>query len=628
MPVVFTDSPGFPLPADYVDLTHEGQRQARVNAVSLGGHPDLEVASWKFFREHYLVPEASGWYKEGYAPSPQSHSDWVRDWWTYDRVVMACPRGACKTTILLEDVLRNLVSRRFWEATGFFSTREFCTKRLGRVADQIEHNARIIDDFGKLKSKKGSGTWNRGSVLETTTKCVLAGSPIKGASLGTRPSGLVFLDDVEKSQEQVANPADARKGFHDFFFNALLPMARNPIGRIPLRVVGTLYARSMFIYWLYSTDDERIKANFKRTLMNVYDMDWAEGMGPEWIKEEMAVLGPSAFSAQCLNKPSTDDETLLKMHPELTTYHLKDQDEATVKAPFQTEAKMVTHEVLDMVEKKNAEGNIVAIPETRRLVRPFTEALQQMYRFVLVDYADTVSTMSDFSAVQCLGLESSKEHPNTLVSLDAWVGKVQRTELVRIMVEMALKWQVNVIGIESYPLQKETFERYQLDTSAMLQSACGDGESHMMPAIIPIKFPTSLSKAEKIKGMAWRFDQFRVKLPSDRGEEPAYRMLWEQISLFTTDMGLLENDDILDTLAMHQGLGKQMAPSMVSVVEEDDPEKALRRGEMYDEQGLSNLDAVVATGRLTDRLWSEAQAKMEEQEREEAQFDYDSIGYD
>jgi len=150
----------------------------------------------------------------------------------------------------------------------------------------------------------------------------------------------------------------------------------------------------------------------------------------------------------------------------------------------------------------------------------------------------------------------------------------------------------------------------------------------MMPAIIPIKFPTSLSKAEKIKGMAWRFDQFRVKLPSDRGEEPAYRMLWEQISLFTTDMGLLENDDILDTLAMHQGLGKQMAPSMVSVVEEDDPEKALRRGEMYDEQGLSNLDAVVATGRLTDRLWSEAQAKMEEQEREEAQFDYDSIGYD
>lgn len=628
MPVVFEGSPRFPLPLDYPDLTLEGQRLARVNAVSLGGDPDLEVASWEFFRQHYLTPVESGWYRDGFVPSPPTHAQWVRDWWTHQRLIMACPRGACKTTILLEDVLRNMVSRRFWEATGFFSTREFCTKRLGRVADQIEHNARIIDDFGKLKSKKGSGTWNRGSVLETTTKCVLAGSPIKGASLGTRPSGLIFLDDVEKSKEQVANPADMRKGFHDFFFNALLPMARNPAGMVPLRVIGTLYSRQMFIYWLHSTEDPRIEEFFHRTLMDVYDLNW-DAMGPEWIENEKRALGASAFSAQCLNRPSTDDEALLRMHPELTTYHIDERDEAVVTRPFTSNAKIVTHQVTKLEQHTNKEGMTITTPKTRRLVRPFADVVQRMYRFVLVDYANTVSQMSDFSAVQVLGLESSDEHPNTLYSLDAWLGKVQRSELVRIMVEMAMKWQVHVIGVEAYPLQLEAFERFQVDTSALLTVACGDGESHTMPAVIPIKFPTALSKAEKIKGMSWRFDQYRVKIPSDRGEELAYRELWNQIELFTDDMGLLEHDDILDTLAMHQGLGKQVAPSAISVVEEDNPEKALERGELYDDEGGSNLGAVAAVGRLTDKVWERAQQAAEDQMREEQAangvWDYDIL---
>jgi hypothetical protein len=296
VPVVFRDSPIFPLPADYYELDLNGQRMARVNAVSLGGDPDLEVASWEYFRRYYLTPPESGWYADGFVESPPAHAKWVEDWYTHPRLITACPRGTCKTTINLEDILRNLVSRRNWQCALFLSTREFCTDRLGRVAGQIENNARIIDDFGRLKPKKGSGTWNRGSVLETTTGCKLAAKPIKGASLGTRPSGLIVLDDVEKSKDQVVNPADERQGFHSFFFNGLLPMARSPGAVTPMRVIGTLYSRQMFIYWLYSTEDPRVKDFFYRTLMNVHDLNWA-AMGPEWIESEKKRLGASAFSA-------------------------------------------------------------------------------------------------------------------------------------------------------------------------------------------------------------------------------------------------------------------------------------------------------------------------------------------
>jgi len=624
VPAIFADSPIFPRPADYHDLTLEGQRLARVNAVSLGGTPDLEVTSWDYFRHYYLVPPDSGFYADGFVESPQSHSQWVRDWYTYPRLVTACPRGTCKTTINLEDILRNLVSRKHWQCALFLSTRDFCTDRLGRIAGQLEHNERIVDDFGKLKPKKGSGTWNRGSVLETTTGCKVAAKPIKGASLGTRPSGLIVLDDVEKSKDQVVNPANERQGFHNFFFNGLLPMARTPGSIVPMRVIGTLYSRQMFIYWLYSTQDPKVKDFFHRTLMDIYDLDWS-AMGPEWIEAEKLKLGPAAFSAQCLNKPSTEDEALLKMHPQLTTYYLDERDQAASERPLHSNAKVVTHQVAGFEEPPPVtDGTVSApLPKIRKLTRSFADVVGRMYRFITVDYAPTINELSDFSAVHVLGLESSDEHPNTLYSLDAWLGKAQRSEVVKIIGELAVKWKVYVIGIEAYPLQMEVYERFHLDIQPMLEAACGEGETHTMPAVIPIKFPTTLSKAEKIKGMQWRFDQYRVKIPSDRGNEVAYRELWNQIALFTNDMGLLEHDDILDTLAMHQQIAKGAAPIAISVAKDLDPEEQLRRGNLYDpDTGESNIGALAACGRLTEGAWAEAQRAIEDEMRAEGEWDY------
>lgn len=619
MAIVFRDSPIFPLPPDYEALTAEGQRLARINAVSLGGDPELDVASWRFFREYYLVPEESNWYKDGYAPSPESHSDWVRNWYTYPRLIMACPRGFCKTTITQEDILRHLVSRRNWECVLFLSTREFCSQRMGRVMLQLEENSRIIDDFGKLKPKKGKGLWNRGSTLETTTRCSLSARPIKGASLGTRPSGLIVVDDVERGEDLVLNPSDMRAAFHEFFFNALHPMARNPMKSIPMRIIGTLYNARMFISWLATTDDDRITDYFKRIIMTVGDMNWSV-FGPEWQAEEEKRIGKSAYSAQYLNKPTTDDETLLRVHPDLTTYHLLGRDEAMSRDPLNSNAQMVTHQVTEfkMVQPNEVDAPPIRVPETRKLVRPFGEAVKGMYRFMTVDYAGTVSEMADFSAIQVLGLSSESSHPNTLFSLDAWMGKVNRSELVTRMVDMAARWAVTVVGMEAYALQLETFERFHLDLSEAFKSRFKDG---LVPAIVPIKFPTSLSKAEKIKGIAWRFDEHLIKIPSDRDDEPAYHALWFQIRNFTTDMKLLKNDDILDTLAMHQGIvkgGRPVAPIIASY--DYDACAALERGELRDDHGHSNVEAVIACGRLTDKVLQdiiEARDKFSDLEDEE-----------
>lgn len=633
MPVIFKDSPRFPLPADYDDLTTEGQRMARVNAASLSGPPELEVVADRFFTDTYLRPWESGWFGDTYVESPPAHDQWIRDWYTHKRLIHIAPRGGCKTTKLLSDILRNLVTRKFWECTAFYATRDFCSSRLGRVADQLENNALIIDDFGKQKPKRGSGTWNRGSVLQTTGRCKFEGKPFMGASLGTRPSGLIVVDDVEKSKEQVLNPGDVRQGFNDFFFNGLLPMARSPGATIPMRIVGTLYSRQMFIYALHKSKDPKIADFFHRTLMTVYDMSTDEFMNAEWIENEKLQLGMAAFSAQCLNEPATDEEALLHVHPELNTYHLEERDAIYVSSPLQSiSTKMVTHQVarLDAVKDDDDPDTARIVPVPRKLVRPFGPAVQAMYRMVTVDYAQTIHDLSDYSACQAFGLESTEAHPNTLFSLDAWMGKVERPTLVKILIDMALKWQAHVIGIEAYGLQMETYERFYQDMLPSLQSRVSEGAASMVPAIIPIKFPTTFTKAEKIKGVAWRFDQFRIKYPVDRIDEPAYKALFDQTRLFTSDMGLLEHDDVLDTVAMTQGIAKGAAPIAVSVASDPlDPVAQLKEGQLTDDLGFDNFEHAIATGRLTDEVAEAHQCALEEQaEREDMDgVDWEIIGY-
>lgn len=595
----------FPLPPDYAELTDEGKRLARVNAVSIGGRPEWEVAGWDFFRHEYLAPEESGFYKDGFVESPASHGDWVKDWYTYNRLIMACPRGTCKTTINLEDILRNVITRPNWECVLFLSTREFCGERLERMMEQVENNAHLIDDFGYLKPKRGSGVWNRGSAFATTIRSKVMAKPISGASLGTRPSGLIVVDDVEQGKDLTISPADLRQNFHNFFFNALLPMARNPASRIPMRVVGTLYKRTMFIYYLYKTKDPKVAKYFKRTLMSIYDMDW-DAMGEDWIREERESLGAAAFSAQCLNEPTTEDEKLFRVHQELNTYHVEDAGaEGLVNPLNNTDAKLVTHQLAGYRIMSAADGSQINVPNVRKIVRPFSQAVNSMCRFITVDYADTVTEMSDWSAIQVLGLENNKDHANTLYSLDAWIGKEDRNTLVKIMAEMAIKWQVQFLGLEAYPLQMDAFDRFYSELEPELAAKCAHVGMDRMPAVLPLKFPHQVSKAEKIKGLAWRFEQFKIKIPADRPDDRAYKALWEQIDLATGDLGLLQNDDILDTLAMHQAAMKMMGPVLqeIKASTEYDPVEEINKGRTTDPiTGQSLIAQAAMSGNLTEEL--------------------------
>ena len=594
----------WPLPADYWTLDDKGKKLARVNAAGLGGRPDLEAAGWHFFRENYLVPRGPAWYRTGFSPSPPSHYQWVMDWHTHDLLVHAAPRGTCKTTVNLEEVLRKLVTTPFWECALFLATQAFCGDRLGRLMAEIENNELILHDFGNLKSKRGSGVWNRGSRMDLSNGASCRAIPITGASLGVRPSGLIVLDDVEKSDDLVQTPSDLRENFEKFFFNAIYPMARSPGFSIPIRIIGTLYNRRMFIYWLYTTADPRIKEFWNRTLMNVIDMDW-EVMDEEWQATEKRRLGVAAYNAQYMNDPGTAADRVLAIHPELNTYWLEDVDDAAYNDPFNSHAICVTHSLKGM--RKTEEGDELPVPIVQH--RQWNEVVSGMRRFITVDSSRTTTPTSDFSVVHVMGFENSHEHRDTLYSLDIWVGRVRPEELLRQVYRLAIKWNVPLIGVEAYPVLSEFYERVRDNLPGLYPS------QEAIPRVIPLKFPPKMAKEDKIMQMEWRFRHFRVKLPVDRRTETGYARLFYEVENFTEDMALLDHDDSIDTLAMHQAIGKQHKGAAPDIYEPVNLVEEMKKGE-YEFLGVPLMSGINASDLTEQDLSALLETRYDEAEEE------------
>ena len=82
--------------------------------------------------------------------------------------------------------------------------------------------------------------------------------------------------------------------------------------------------------------------------------------------------------------------------------------------------------------------------------------------------------------------------------------------------------------------------------------------------------------------MSWRFRQYCVKLPLHRKSALPYSEFWYQVENFTyPNMELLRHDDALDTLAMHQAIGKQREHAEADVTAGRDLVEMLRAGEEF-----------------------------------------------
>ena len=553
----------------------DGRRLARVNACRLCRTPDEFVTSWAFFRWEYLFGTPLGqFYKHGVKPSPIEHYHLVRDLGTYPFNAWAAPRSFAKSTVLAREVpLQLALTRPNFETVIFMATGRHITKTFDIFMLQIAENSHICDDFGVLKPPRGRGMWNHGA-LKLQHGGAIFGVPIGGKSLGERPNLLIF-DDVEFDEELVAQSTEKTAAMDRFLTSTAIPMME---AGTCLGIIGTLHSRRFFMYYMMTSKEARWK-QWNRRLITVERRPgvwtWPEKLGEEFLSSQRSLMTPSAFRANYYNTPGTEEDRLLSVHPLLNVYEVDISDDSD-DSPLTSRAVLVSHRATGWDTERGERRTAV-------VRRSLGDIVSKMYRIACVDYARTTGKHSDYSCIMVMGFENSDTYKDVLWVLDLFLGKVRDDELVQRLWAISEKWGVHVIGVEAVGLQMQLAERIDLEFGDRVV------EGGWRPRVLPIKYPSATPKAERIAGMQWRFNQYRVKIREDQRDVWPWRELFQQIEFATIDLGLLSKDDAVDTLAMHQYV---VRPRRHSTADIDIPQtplgprELLESGELYHETGI------------------------------------------
>ena len=528
-----------PLPSEYDLLSKEDQRAERLRVVRDHSTPQRFQLAWACFREWYLKP-SEDFYK-AQMESPAFHYDIPRSVAKNRRNIIAAPRGSAKSTVCSEElpIFLALTRTNRFDITICTATSSMGEDRITRIMNQVENNPMILEDFGKQKPKRGGGKWNMSS-LEFENGNSIRCTSVTSKKRGARPDLLIFDDpEYDPSGEQSAE--ELSKSFETLLFKIFLPMLERGSG---ILWIGTMISRRSFLYKACSGEDKRFELWDRKILaaaelapgssLNDEEPTFVNFLWPEkWSQGELIMRlresGPAHFSSEYLNAPTTHDDRLLYIDDNKNTYFVSG---GIPENPFDSDGSKIVYK---------------AVTETCHHYcmqeKTYNEWVRGLFRIILVDYAYTQKSYSDFSCCVCVGFDN---HDVAWV-LDCWHGKVTSDGLNGQIVRMGSKWQAHLVCPEAVSIQKELAER----TAHFIQDATVI--TNWTPRVLPPEFPSGTGKAGKIAAMEWRYKRGRIKFPMNKEfseDDVHFRTMYSQIADFTMDLSLLPHDDVVDTLGM------------------------------------------------------------------------------
>ena len=571
--VAYEDNKLYPLPEDYYDLTGDGQRDARCNAVCFQETPSDVVWAWNFFVDHYLAYLPQGvWYNGPRLPSPPAHYRLIYDIAAYPRNIQGMPRAFGKSKLLKSLILMFAFSRPFFKVLLVKSHDDFVSEDFGELKWQLTNNERLIEDFGNLKPKKGEGNWKDGR-LQLTNGFRFVGRSVMGKMLGFRPNFVAF-DDAEFDPAMRVSPTILTENIKYLWYYHIVPMLEEGCTALML---GTLNHRKSFLYYQATVEeheDPRVQF-FNRVILGVKDefgdLVWKDKWDEERIEEIEAEVGRAAFLSMYMNDPGTEDERVLPLHPVRGYYTVTEDDDEYWTNPLVSNARMLSSRVDTELET------------TVKDERPFGATVNEMYRVLLADPIRNPSSTSDYACAMVVGIERSKEYMDTWWVLDIKLGKVKNTQFMDWLWELGHKWMVRVVGIEAISVQKKLVE--QIDSEFAARSAMGEG---WIPKIRAIRYTGDFAersnmtagKAARIASMAWRYETDKIRYPRHLMPLEGWRDLKFQTENFTENLRLLPYDDAIETLAMTEFVPRPRSPLPAPEARKDIWD-LIRAGEMY-----------------------------------------------
>lgn len=625
MPVPSQGGHPFLLPFDYDELTADGQREARINACAQWRLPraphlraEAQLAAFLFFHHFYLCDEPdvgfySGFFDEPPLPFAPFHLDIIRANASYPLNVVAAPRGSAKSTLLSQLRLMKLVSWPMYSiSTAFGGSR--LVKRFGtQMMLQIDNNSRLNDDFaasvgGKLRPPRGKAPFSN-EMMFLTNGSWTSHTTTRSFQRGDRPYEF-HMDDPEYDPEgESTSMQRLRSEIEMLIFKLIIPMVARD-GR-SLTWVGTTISRAHLLYKALQSEgegfgyDKRFRHWNRMRLKALYTLEdgselsiWPEMWSIPKLQLIKDQIGPAQFQSEYLNNPGAGEGQYFFLD-QRHAYDLVDPDIHLTEAPYQSSTTI----------KWTRKGESISMP--------LSEFLSQNSVFVTVDSAPTSTSTSDYNAVVVMAITPYNE----LFILDVFNRRVKEHITALQALRFADKWRASVIGVELHSKSQGVYGALQHMLGTRAESV---EEFDHLPSLRPLRVGYA-AKTARISSMQYRFGDPNVTDPTQHGygglikyplNSPIIRNReWQdlvtQTEQFSPDAadGGLENDDVLDAVAMHQdvvvGLRKKpsvraAAPSVIQQLKDGkrfDDHTPLAFRVNWAEISREDMDQIIEAGR-------------------------------
>ena len=605
-----TDNPLYPLPADYMELTEEGQRQARVNACRMWtiskGRTTEELseaflAAVRFFDLWYLVPDHDIdfdplFYDDDPLATPTFHFDILKIWSSTSRNITLAPRGSAKSFLVRKACLLRMISRPVYTILYATSTNDNA-KGMGQcLKDQFLHNQRLQDDWNpefpenRIAPKRGEAPFGT-EMLQLRNgswiRCISAESRQRGG----RPRRHV-LDDPEYDPKASTSMSLIRQYMDDLLFKLVLPMVmRKGCG---VDWLATFVSRRHYAWHALQTEmdpegqqvaqDPRFNMWARTIIRAAYEDDegnlkscwpamWPatkedKKEDPELedrvsLEEIKEIIGTSNFLAEYMAQPgSSEDSYFPPLKKELHGWWLTNVDQKFEDNPRASDA---------LINWSDSESVRSA---------PIKEFLSQVRLFMTVDTSYTATRDSDFKVATTMAVDPY----NNLYVLDMWSGQCQESRLISEVFRMADRWKVPTIHPEAIKQGLGLCNNLEAIVKTRANELAG---VRHLPGIKKLH-PGQVEKVSKIAGLDLRFEHGKIKMPLFMRHKPQWARLFDQIEQFNPDAkdGGLQHDDELDSISMSQFIIRGRLTARPKEEEKRfDPLEEIAKGNYLDEAG-------------------------------------------
>ena len=259
---------------------------------------------WYFFN-HYLPHYAS-------EKSPEFHREIIEILESNSKNISMCaPRGFSKSTLVsFAYVIWNILKEQYKFIVLVSATDDLAEDLADFIRLEFTDNKRILEDFGQLMMGMGAG----GDFHVNKTRVLARGrkQAVRGFRSRQNRPDLIILDDIEKDEEAMSPKVVAKT--LETITRGLLP-SLTPTGKFI--IVGTILRKRSVVGTILLSEDEPWNL-WTRKIYRAIEPDgrgnevslWADRFSLEFLHEQKAIMGLSAFNAEYQNMPSDEEHAL------------------------------------------------------------------------------------------------------------------------------------------------------------------------------------------------------------------------------------------------------------------------------------------------------------------------------